>query len=228
MSEPKTSKKTGGIMETVMTWSTFALAVLTFAILLIAIINYHKFVQNVDLIRQSIEKQATALQLQSNSVALQEKNIYLTHKPVVFVKIPPTRSDANSNPLKDTFFLTNTGKLPAKNVTVSIIIDKVVGGMAVFDNLQVGTPMLEKTTLYPGDDLFLVQDRISIGGDVSKAQITFIIKYEGQGIEGEMTEKMKFIYKKDIAKWLHVGPKYDIFSKERKTIQDSLLKKVKR
>lgn len=143
MSESKTSKKTGGIMETVMTWSTFALAVLTFAILLIAIINYHKFVQNVDLIRQSIEKQATALQLQSNSVALQEKNLYLTHKPVVFVKIPPTSSDANSNPLKDTFFLTNTGKLPAKNVTVSIIIDKVVGGMAVFDNLQDGTPMLE-------------------------------------------------------------------------------------
>jgi len=63
---------------------------------------------------------------------------------------------------------------------------------------------------------------ISIGGDVSKAQITFIIKYEGQGIEGEMTEKMKFIYRKDITKWLHVAPKYDIFSKERKKLQERM------
>ena len=222
MSEPKTSKKTGGIMETVMTWSTFALAVLTFAILLIAIINYHKFVQNVDLIRQSIEKQTKALQLQSNSVTLQEKNIYLTHKPIVFVKIPPTRSDANSNPLKDTFFLTNTGKLPAKNVAVSIIINQVVGGMIGIDNSQ-DIPILEQITLYPGVDLaFWIQEKIRIGGDVSKAEIIFIIKYEGQGIEGEMTEKMKFIYTKDITKWLHVGPKYDIFSKERKKYQERL------
>jgi len=155
-----------------------------------------------------------------DSLELQKEDLCLTHKPVVFVKIPPTRPDANSNPLKDTFFLTNTGKLPAKNVTVSIIIDKVVGGMAVFDNLQAGTPMLEQTTLYPGDDLFLVQDMFSIGGDVSKAQITFIIKYEGQGIEREMREEMKFIYTKDITKWLHVGPRYDIFSKERKKYQE--------
>jgi len=84
-----------------------------------------------------------AQKLTRKSLELQKHDLYLTHRPVVFVKIPPTSSDANSNPLKDTFFLTNTGKLPAKNVTVSIIIDKVVGGMAVFDNLQDGTPMLE-------------------------------------------------------------------------------------
>ena len=220
MSEPLTSKKTGGIMETVMTWSTFALAVLTFAILLIAIINYHKFVQNVDLIRQSIEKQITALQLQSDSVALQAKNIHLTHKPVVFVKIPPTRSDANSNPLKDTFLLTNTGKLPAKNVAVSAIINKVVGKMIAIDNSQ-DIPILEQITLYPGVDLtFWIPEKIRIGDDVSKAEITFRIKYEGQGIEGEMTEEMKFIYTKDITKWLYVGPKCDIFSEERKKSQE--------
>jgi len=185
---------------------------------IVAIIMCISLFQN----HESLDQTKESLKMNRESLELQKHDLYLTHKPIVFVKIPPTRPDANSNPLKDTFFLTNTGKLPAKNVTVSIIIDKVVGGMAVFDNLQAGTPMLEQTTLYPGDDLFLVQDMISIGGDVSKAQITFIIKYKGQGIEGEMTEKMKFIYKKDIAKWLHVGPKYDIFSKERKEFQERM------
>ena len=202
-------------MDTLQAYSTLALAGITIVILIVACANYTKFVKNVELVADGIDKQNKSLQLQ-------KQDLYLTHRPIVFVKTPPTNSDANSNPLKDTFLLTNTGKLPAKNVTVSIIIDKVVGGMEVFDNLQVGTPMLEQTTLYPGDDLFLVQDMISIGGDVSKAQITFIIKYEGQGIEGEMTEEMKFIYKKDIAKWLHVGPKYDIFGKERKNFKERM------
>jgi hypothetical protein len=66
----------------------------------------------------------------------------------------------------------------------------------------------------------LIQDKVHIGGDVSKLEIIFKIKYEGQGIEGEMKEEMKFIYIKDNTKWLHVGPKYDIFSKERKEIQE--------
>ena len=206
-------------MDTLLTLSTLALAGLTLIIVILAFANYTKFVENVDLIRQSIEKQTTALQLQSNSVTLQSKNIYLTHKPVVFVKIPPTRSDANSNPLKDTFFLTNTGKLPAKNVAVLVIINQIVGGMIGIDNSQ-PIPILEQITLYPGVNLaFWIPEAIRIGGDVSKAEINFIIKYEGQGIEGEMTEEMKFIYTKDITKWLHVGPKYDIFSKERKEIQ---------
>jgi len=206
-------------MDTLLTLSTLALAGLTLIIVILAFANYTKFVENVDLIRQSIEKQTTALQLQSNSVTLQSKNIYLTHKPVVFVKILPTRSDANSNPLKDTFFLTNTGKLPAKNVAVLVIINQIVGGMIGIDNSQ-PIPILEQITLYPGVNLaFWIPEAIRIGGDVSKAEINFIIKYEGQGIEGEMTEEMKFIYTKDITKWLHVGPKYDIFSKERKEIQ---------
>ena len=156
------------------------------------------------------------------SLELQKHDLYLTHKPIVFVTIPPTRSDANSDPLKDTFFLTNTGKLPAKNVSVSIIIDKIVGGMIMIDNSQI-IPILEQVTLYPDVNLaFWIPEAIRIGGDIPKAQITFIIKYEGQGIEGEMTEKMKFIYTKDIAKWLHVGPRYDIFSKERKKAQEQM------
>jgi hypothetical protein len=114
-------------MDTLLSISTFVLACLTVGILIFACVNYIKFVENVKLVADGIDKQNKSLQLQ-------KQDLYLTHRPVVFVKILPTSSDANSNPLKDTFFLTNTGKLPAKNVTVSIIINKVVGGMTVIDN----------------------------------------------------------------------------------------------
>ena len=202
-------------MDILLTFSTLALACLTMGILIVACVNYTKFVKNVELVADGIDKQNKSLQLQ-------KQDLYLTHKPIVFVTIPPTSSDSNSNPLKDTFLLTNTGKLPAKNVAVLAIINQVVGKMIAIDNSQ-NIPILEQITLYPGVDLaFWIQEKIRIGGDVSKAEIIFIIKYEGQGIEGEMTEKMKFIYTKDITKWLHVGPKYDIFSKERKKYQERL------
>ena len=163
-----------------------------------------------------------AQKLTRKSLELQKHDLYLTHKPIVFVKIPPTRSDANSNPLKDTFFLTNTGKLPAKNVAVSVIINQVIGGMILIDNSQI-IPILEQITLYPGVNLaFWIPEAIRMGGDVSKTEINFIIKYEGQGIEGEMREEMRFIHTKDITKWLHVGPKYDIFSKERKEVSERM------
>lgn len=95
--------------------------------------------------------------------------------------------------------------------------------MIAIDNSQ-NIPILEQITLYPGIDLaFWIPENIRIVDVVSKAEIIFIIKYEGQGIEGEMTEEMKFIYTKDITKWLYVWPKYDIFSKERKKLQERMM-----
>lgn len=200
-------------MDILLTFSTLVLACITMGILIVACVNYIKFVENVKLVADGIDKQNKSLQLQ-------KQDLYLTHKPIVFVTIPPTRSNADSNPLKDTFLLTNTGKLPAKNVAVSVTINQVVGEMILIDNSQI-IPILEQITLYPGVDLaFWIPEAIRIGGDVSKTEINFIIKYEGQGIEGVMREEMRFIHTKDITKWLHVGPKYDIFSKERKRMRE--------
>jgi hypothetical protein len=198
-------------MSTLSAWSTFAIAVLTFALVLVAAVNFNKFVHNVKLMADSVRQQA-------ESIDLQRKDFILTHKPIVFIKsaFAPKIPEEKNDPFKHAFVLTNTGKLPAREVRITVVINQVVGTNIAIDNTQ-NIPVLENASIYPSSDLaFWITKAINLGGLPSKAEAIFTITYKGEGIEQVMRENMKFIFSKDTTyTWVYVGPNVDIFRAER-------------
>ena len=72
-------------MDALAAWSTFALAVFTLGLVLLAGVNFHKFVQNVRLIANSIELQAKSIEAQRDAINLQTEISHLEHRPYLYL-----------------------------------------------------------------------------------------------------------------------------------------------
>jgi hypothetical protein len=112
---------------------TIMLCIAAIITLAFAIKNYSKFVENVKLTAQNTE--------------LTAKNIELTHKPVVFIKGTIVPQEDSENPMKHYFIITNTGKLPARDVRAECILNQVAGTNIGIDNTTSFT-VLGKATIY--------------------------------------------------------------------------------
>ena len=69
-------------MESLTAWSTFALAVMTFGLVILAGVNFHKFVENVRLVADGLKAQGESIKLQSESIKAQAKSINLQDESV--------------------------------------------------------------------------------------------------------------------------------------------------
>ncbi len=118
--------------------AALSLCILTLFILIFAALNYSKFVNTVKLTARNTE--------------LTAKNIELTHKPIVFIKGTIIPQDESENPMKHSFVITNTGKLPARCVRTDCILNQVAGTNIGIDNTT-SFPILGKATIYPNNDL---------------------------------------------------------------------------
>jgi len=168
-------------IPTLSAWSTFAIAVSTFVLVLFAAFNFNKFIHNVKLMADSVRQQA-------ESIELQRKDFILTHKPIVFIKsaFTPQIPEERNDPFKHAFGLTNTGKLPARKVRITVVMNQVVGTNIAIDNTW-NIPVLENASIYPNSDLvFWIPKTINLGGIPSKAEAIFTITYKGEGIEQGM------------------------------------------
>jgi len=185
------------------------LCLLTIGILIFAALNYYRFVKNVELTAKNTE--------------LTAKNIELTHKPIIFIKgtIIPQREI--KNPMKHSFAITNTGKLPARDVRADCILNQVAGTSIGIDNTT-SFPILGKATIYPNNDLvFWIPEAIDWGQPVTKAEAIFTIYYTSEAFEGEASETMKFIFSIETNyRWVYVGPEVDIFKEEREQVDKRL------
>ncbi len=184
--------------------ATSVLCLLTFGILIFAVLNYSKFVKNVEL---------TA------------KNIELTHKPIVFIKGTIIPQGESQNPMKHGFAITNTGKLPARNARIDCVLNQVAGTSIGIDN-TISFPVLGKATIYPNNDLvFWIPETIHWGQPVTKAEATFSIYYTSEAFEDEASETIKFVFSKETNyNWMYVGPEVDIFKEEREQIKKRIHK----
>lgn len=159
---------------------------------------------------RSIELQADSLKAQAKALELQNKDIYLNYRPVVYIKgtIPPPPSTDPPDPYKYAFVLTNSGKLAARNVKITIVENISANNITVINSRQpVG--ILNKASIFPGSDLvFWVGKFISSPNPTKNSiEINFLIKYKGEGIDQEFTEKMRFINTPETSnQWIYVGP----------------------
>jgi len=210
-------------MDALTAYSTLALAVLTLALVILAAVNFQKFIENVSLVAQGLEKQANSINLQAQSlkaqaesIDLQSKDILLNYKPVVFIKEVVLLANAQdtSDPYKYAFVLTNSGKLPARNVEVSVTANSASGTNS---DLGLIHTIIDKASIYPGADLIFHVPRMIIRGDkIDKAQFQFRIRYMGDGLPQQMHENMKYIFSDQTnRRWIYTGPKVDIFFKEK-------------
>ena len=203
--------------------STIALAILTFIILIVAITNYKKFVENVNLFSEGVKLQAASLSNQSKIIDLQAKNLWLTHKPVVFIEdtIPPQHEVDKMDPLKHRFIVTNSGKLPARNVNITVsynfldeknnkMIDSTITGLAIDD-----------ATVFPNTKLsFWIPRVVRTDNKIVKAEATFTIEYMDDEKTRGIKDNLKFIFSEGtLYRWLYVGPNVDFFAEERKAIK---------
>lgn len=210
-------------MEALTAWSTFTLAVLTFALVLLAAVNFHKFIQNINLVAKSIDQQAASIKLQTDSlnsqiqsVTLQSKDMLLNHKPVVYIKqVIPANNNDLSDPYSCSFVLTNSGKLPARDVLVLTISNISYGKDFIVWNLS-QTPV-KKASVYPGADLVFGLTRVSPSNNkMAKADLRIKIQYYGDGLSEFMTEEMRYILSdRTHRKWINVSPTLDIFFHEK-------------
>jgi len=182
--------------------TTIVLCIAAIITLILAIKNYSKFVKNVKL---------TA------------KNIELTHKPIMFIKGTIIPQENSENPMKHYFIITNTGKLPARDVRAECILNQVAGTNIGIDNTT-SFLVLGKATIYPNSDLvFQIPEMINWGQPVTKAEAIFKIYYKSEAVDGEISETMKFIFSIETNyRWLYVGPEVDIFQKERAELNQKL------
>ena len=255
-------------MEILIAWSTFALAVLTFALVIVAAVNFHKFIENVRLMAssiklqsdslkaqsrsidlqaegitaqtksldlqaqaireqtKSIDLQAESLKAQAESVQLQSKDILLNYKPVVFIKgvIPPASPQAARDPYNCAFILTNSGKLPAREIRIAVVQDVIAGneagGVLRVNNGLWPSFILQSASVFPGSELYLRVPPFAQGyTKFEKVQLTFSIFYKGDDSPSYMHEDMKYIYSPGTNyEWAYVGPQVDIFEKEHREI----------
>lgn len=184
-------------LERITKISSLILCIIAIITLVIAVNNYLKFVQSVEL---------TA------------KNIELTHKPVVFIKetISPQNEADRKNPFNHRFVLTNTGKLPARDVKITASILYMISSEISVQQTQ-DIQLLEQATLYPNSELLFWFKNIIIisesGAEIpNKVEATFTILYSGEGLKEEASETMKFIFSEETNdNWEYVGPNVDIF-----------------
>ena len=165
---------------------------------------------------RSIDLQSKSLEAQTEAINLQSKDILLNYKPVIFIKevLPPIDVADISDPFKYTFVLTNSGKLPARNVQVSVTVNLSSGTNIALNNV---IPIMQKASIYPGTYLmFQVPEMIRLGDKIDRLEIQFRILYMGDGFAQQMRENMKYILTGQTNRiWRYVGPQVDIFFKEK-------------
>jgi len=122
------------------------------------------------------------------------------------------------DPFKHRFIATNSGKLPARNVKISVSsnfideknnmkIDSTITGFAIEDG-----------TVFPKTKLsFWIPQIVKTNNKIIKAEVTFTIDYMDDEKTREMRENLKFIFsERTLNRWLYVGPNEDFFAEERK------------
>ena len=140
--------------------------------------------------------------------------------PVVFIKdiIIPTNKYA-SNPLNHFFVVTNSGKLPARNVKIVISMDLLDENNNLAINVLQSIPILDGASIYPNSNITMwIPEAIKFSTKILKAQTVFDITYEGDSFELE-SETMQFIFTADPPKWTYAEPRVDILKKIREERQ---------
>jgi hypothetical protein len=142
-------------------------------------------------------------------VGLQSKDILLNYKPVVFIKEVVQPADPRAMSAYK-FILTNSGKLTARNVKVSVSAN-IVGKPVVTDYHSI---LVQKASIYPGTDLIFQMN--SVVSRVDKAQYRFRISYTADGLPQDMREDMNYIFTDQTGrKLVYVPPTVDIFFNEK-------------
>jgi hypothetical protein len=129
--------------------------------------------------------------------------------PAVFIQdiIIPTNKFAG-NPLYHFFIVTNSGKLPARNVKIVISMDLLDKNNNLAINVVQNIPILDGASIYPNSNITMwIPDAIKLGTKILKAQTVFNITYEGDTFELE-SETMQFIFTADPPKWTYAGLDY--------------------
>jgi hypothetical protein len=205
------------------TWPEALAAISTAVLVIVASLNVYKFIENVNSVAKSLEKQVDSIKLQADSVInqtesikLQNKDILLNYKPVVFIKevIPPKDKSDISDLSKYRLLLTNSGKLPARNVEISVRVVMVDNN----DNFTSGSiPVLDKATIYPDTYItFSIPNILDHYDNINKGELYFKLEYGGDGLDYKLHEFMKYICNDDTNyKWIYVGPLVDIFFDEQ-------------
>jgi hypothetical protein len=121
-------------MESLTAWSTFAIAVLTLGIVILAGVNFQKFIENVRLMSNSVKAQSRSIELQNESLKTQSKSIDLQvqaihaqtkaieltkrlNQPICAIKdlkVVRARSDV----VKISAIITNMGNYTARNALI--------------------------------------------------------------------------------------------------------------
>jgi len=158
---------------------------------------------------------------------LQTENMQLTHKPVVFIKgvILPREEDVR-NPFRHSFVITNTGKMPARDLNVQFSLN-IKAGTVLFTNTTIKDVAFESGTLYPNNEMaFCIPESIVFPNGVDKIEANFIINYSDDFLRQKTTERMKFIFSEDTNHiWQYVGPNVDIFEAEKKEREEKRKRK---
>jgi hypothetical protein len=134
--------------------------------------------------------------------------------PVVFIKdiIIPTNKYAG-DPLSHFFVVTNSGKLPARNVKIVISMDLLDENNNLAINVVQSISILDGASIYPDSNITMwIPKAIRFGSKILETQTVFDITYEGDSFELK-SETMKFIFTADPPKWTYVRPQIDILKK---------------
>ncbi|HEY3276708.1 MAG TPA: hypothetical protein VGJ94_08815 [Syntrophorhabdaceae bacterium] len=238
--ERAVKSKTAEVSAFITAISTLALALLTFWLVLVAQNNLTKFIENVNLIHKTIEQQNKALEQQAEglkqqaksirlqaeglnkqayAIDLQSKDILLNYKPVIFIKEVHRRVDVDTDapdPLEYTFVLTNSGKLPARDVRVFAVINGIDADSKRF---RMRSTIMHNASIFPDTAMELNIGNMQVPWvyqGLFKGECIFKITYRGEGLPQEMQETLKYVFDKQrVNKWTYVSPWVDIFYKEK-------------
>lgn len=192
---PDGNRKSNDISQTVANWASTVLCIAT---ILLVIYGWKQ------------------IQIERKTLKEIKTNITLTHKPVVFLKttVPPQDKEKVKDGRAHWFVITNSGRLPAKNLKVSVGLDDVYGSKYVdVRGLQIKEfALIELASVYPNQEIyFRISDSylpspVQNIGAWKKALIDIDLQYEGEGLKGKFVEKQYLIFSSKTGyRWRIVG-----------------------
>ena len=173
-----------GFWHSLVTYAPTVLCLFTLFILIIAALNYSKFVKDME----------------------------LRHKPIVFIKGAIIPEGQGNDPFEHIFIITNTGELPAKDVSINCIVRQKGEAQIKIQSTE-KLEVLEGACIYPDNDLtFWLPHELSLAEIPKEAEVLFIINYKSEASKVEISETMKFVFsEKTDCRWCYVGPEVDVF-----------------
>jgi hypothetical protein len=170
---------------------------------------------SISLQASGIKEQIKSVKAQSKALELQKRDIYFNYKPVVYIKTDTIPTSSDKNPYDYDFVLTNSGKLPARKVRITVYKSfRDNSGIIKLSATETPTKLLllDQATVYPGSSLTFWLPKTKTGSDNCFIELKFNVTYSWDGMNNEMKEpkieeSMNFIYcpaPKD--RWFYVGP----------------------